>query len=69
MPKPPPRQLTADETYALRARDLAERRPAEASAWALLAVVELLSQMNVCDHGTRGWCPWCARAINEGTLS
>lgn len=37
---------------------------------ALLAIAGFLNQMHVCDHGTRGWCPYCASAIvnNGGQL-
>lgn len=32
----------------------------------LAEVREMLSQLHVCGHGTRGWCPNCAVLVQDG---
>jgi hypothetical protein len=34
---------------------------------ALLAIAGFLSQMHICDHGTRGWCPPCHLLLLQGS--
>jgi len=42
------------------------RMHTSAQTEALMAIAGFLNQMHVCDHGNRGWCPYCARTIHDG---